>query len=1128
MRLHSLLPLLALLVVQVAGQSPVTSGDPATDTEKSTSNTTDTRPRAPTQEEILGQMPSITPIRTGNPQMDAFYMMFPALGSLLRWGSLFPAYSILGAIPDNLQPSAAASKVVLVLADDATAKTRVTRQNSAPNPLSQLMNWPALPTDFQIPTVDLGPQVGSFLAPFSQMPGLLGAPAPVPPPAAAPVPPPPVTDADIPVAAPAPQQLSQMPLPPFPFLTPANLDPSTLLGQALPTIPPPNFDILGQMQRQFFPALQQQPAPAGLSAQASDISEVRVRPEMPYSQEAQMAQMKIKSALEKEQENQREQDKDLEQVPLLWFRIPTTHGQYLTEDKTLEDLRVEAKLQAFERQVIAELKMLQKIELMAKQMRSSAAAQNGASPYTISYPLSRTPVHKITRADIQQALRDDYVRRLVNKEAQRKARTTGINSQKINGLKRQAKAQEQTMSKEDIVQIMAYACRMINEKTAGQGVKQRSEIEQQNPTQDVVKLMSHACRLANEESQKITGQGEKERSENQAPIQQNQQQIHQNPIIQQERQMSQNPQIIQTMQQRQWTDDQAKIQHEQQMAQQNPMIMQQRQMMPDPQAIQMMQRTQMAQQNPIMMQQMQQRQWIEDPQMVQQMQQRQWAENQMIQQQQQMPQLNPIMQQQIQMAENPQMMQQRKWSEEPQTVQQMQNRQWAEDLANIQQQRQMMENQQITPQDPTMMKLRQWAQENPQSIPQEMPVMIQQPPMMMQERQMQQQPRESENPGDSQDEMVGEAGPQMPENEGNARHKVDPLGVGGNKRKKSKSKSATPTVINYYYSAPQRPAAQSYGSSYGTTYGGGGYGSNAYGVANPVNSYQSQGYRAAVGNDEVDEMLRQHQTMARTINPKQPGHVGGSERQQSSSNLPKTTTPAPQEQLQQHRVHKSPSPAPSDIEIVNAPSSDPQVGSIFTYDEGLLHPFMGLLPVARPDDPWNRKAYDPHYALYTGGGSYDAYLKDGRHRRDTHIMGQESQHGILTPGMLERLLRIKMDFQRRFPHLYKGMLNHHTNLTRVEVQPPVLGKISKPNVKSRVEDEKDEPVFELGAAERSLFEDEDNDSLEKEPEPEPDDDNDREIEERKESSESRNISNRKDQDDNDIDYFNFDDDDVDD
>nr|NP_001245570.1 defective chorion, isoform E [Drosophila melanogaster]AFH07284.1 defective chorion, isoform E [Drosophila melanogaster] len=1191
MRLFSLLPLLALLVVQAAGQSEVTSDDPATDAGSTTNSTTDTKPRIPSQDE-----------------MDAFYMMFPALGSLLKWGSLFPAYSILGAIPDNLQPTAAASKVVLVLADDATAKTRVARQNPPPNPLGQLMNWPALPQDFQLPSMDLGPQVGSFLAQLPAMPtvpGLLGAAAPVPAPAPAPAaapPPAPAPAADPPAApvpdAPQPAILGQAALQnAFTFFNPANFDASSLLGQSVPTFAPPNLDFVAQMQRQFFPGMTPaQPAAAGTDAQASDISEVRVRPEDPYSQEA---QMKIKSALEMEQERQQQaQVKDQEQVPLLWFRMPTTQNQDATEEKTLEDLRVEAKLRAFERQVIAELRMLQKIELMAKQMRSSAAAQNGDSPYRISYPLSRTPIHKITRADIEQALRDDYVRRLVNKEAQRRARNSGINTQKANALKRQAKSQDQTLSKEDIVQIMAYAYRMANEQMESEKGKQdkvyaayRTEQNpmmmqqrqwseeqakiQQNQQQIQQNPMMMQQRQWSEEQAKIQQNQQqiqqnpmmmqqRQWSEEQAKIQQNQQQIQQNPMMMQQRQWSeeqakiqQNQQQIQQnpmmVQQRQWSEEQAKIQQNQQQIQQNPMMMQQRQwseeqakIQHDQQMAQQMaqqglmmteqrqrqwsedqakiqQAQQMAQQTPMMMPQMQQRQWTEDPQMVQQMQQRQWAEDQT---RMQMAQQNPMMQQQRQMAENPQMMQQRQWSEEQTKIeqaqqmaqqnqmmmQQMQQRQWSEDQAQIQQQqRQMMQ------QTPMMMKERQWAEENPQSVQQQGPMMMQQQMPSMMQREVEDEDNKAE------DDLVGEAGPQMPENEGTARHKVDALGVGGNKRKKSKSKSAPPTVINYYYAAPQRPVVQ----SYGTSYGGGGYGSNAYGVPRPVNSYQSQGYRAAVGNDEVDEMLRQHQTMARTINPKQPGEVGGSESQKSNSNPPTTLTPAPQEQPQEHRVHKSPSSAPSETEIENAPSSDPQVGSIFTYGEGLLHPFMGLLPVERPDDPWNQKPYDPHHPLYTGGGSYDAYLRDGRHRRDTHIMGQGTQHGILTPGMLERLLRIKMDFQRRFPHLYKGMLNHHTNLTRVEVQPPVLGKISKPKTKTKPKNE-DEPVFELGAAERSLFEDETNDSLEKDPEPEPDEEDDRDVEEPSESSEPRGFSSKKSRDENDIDYFNFDDDDVDD
>ncbi|XP_017116359.1 defective chorion-1 protein, FC125 isoform isoform X2 [Drosophila elegans] len=1243
MRLHRLLPLLALLGVHVScqcpGQAIVGSGLPAPDGESTTNSSTDTRLRFPSQDEILGQMPPIAPIRTGSPQMDAFYMIFPALSSIFRWSSLFPAQSLLGAFSDNMQPAAAASKVVLVLADDATAKTRVTRQNPPqPNPFGQMMSWPQdfgfRPENFALPNIDMGPQVGSFLAQMPPLPGLLGAAAPGPvaaaadPPAPAADPAPPAPPAAVaaadPPAADAPQVpflLGQSLQNAFNSMTPPNLDMSTLLsqamsplpnlsqalpplpnlgqampplpnlgqampplpnlgqampplpnlGQAMPPLPnlgqaaPSTLDFVAQMQRQFFPGMtpvaQATPA-AGTDAQSSDISEVRVRPEVAHSSEAEMAHQKIKSTMERERE----------QVPLLWFRMPSTQKGDATEEKSVDDLRVEAKLRAFERQVIAELKMLQKIELMAKEMRASADGE--ATGYRLNYPLSRTPVHKITRADIEQALRDDYVRRLVAKEAQRKTRTLAQpGARQASGLKRQAKIQDQTMSKEDIVQIMAYAYRMASEQMEGEkGHKDK---------------VYAAYRTTGRQSDPLPPTQEqnfptrRQWSEDQATIQQIPQ--LQNPPMQ--RQMAEGPQMEQQMQlqQRQWSEEQARIQQvQQQMAQpQNAMMMQQRQSDPLPPTQEQNAPTRRQwsedqatiQQIPQLQNPPMRRQMAEGPQMEQQMQmqQRQWSEEQARIQQ---------AQQQMAQPQNPMMMQQRQWSEDPKVMQQMQQeRQWADNQARMQQQQQQqqqrqwseeqakmqqdqqMAQQRMAPQNPMMMQQRQWTEEQAKMMEQQRQMaespaqMIQQNPMMMQQQPQHQTPmmRQWANEDEAaqkwadekaqaiqmqqEEHMVGEAGPQMPENEGIARHKVDFLGLGGDKRKKSKSHSSPPTVINYYYAAPQRPAAPSYGSSYGTTYGGGGYGSNAYGPVH-ANYYHGQGYRTAVGNDEVDEMLRQHQTMARTINPQPSGAVGGAD----STPPPTTTGGASQEQLQPHRVHKSPSSAPSETESeiesppppapapAPTPSSDPQVGSIFTFDEGLLHPFMGLLPVARPDDPWNEKAYDPHHPLFTGGGSYDAYLKDGRRRRDTHIMGQGSQQNLLTPGMLERLLRIKMDFQRRFPHLYKGMLNHHTNLTRVEVQPPVLGKISTPAAKSKAEvEDLDEPVFELGAAERSLFEAEGSDPLEKEPQAEPDDEaDDLDIEEPKESSEPRDSSSRKERDDNDIDYFNFDDDDVDD
>ncbi|XP_052849989.1 defective chorion protein, FC177 isoform isoform X1 [Drosophila gunungcola] len=973
MRLHRLLPLLALLGVHVSGQCPgqaiVGSGISAPDGGSTTNFSTDTRPRIPSQDEILGQMPPIAPIRTGSPPVDAFYMIFPALSSIFRWSSLFPAQSLLGAFSDNLQPAAAASKVVLVLADDATAKTRVTRQNPPqPNPFGQMMSWPQdfgfRPENFALPNIDMGPQVGSFLAQMPPLPGLLGAAAPVPAaaaadppaPAAAPAPPAPpaaVAAAD-PPAADAPQVpflLGQSLQNAFNSMTPPNFDMSTLLsqampqlpnlgqampplpnlgqampplpnlgqampplpnlGQAMPTLPPlgqaapPTLDFVAQMQRQFFPGMTPvaQAAPAaGTDAQSSDISEVRVRPEVGYSPEAEMAHQKIKSTMEREREREREQ----EQVPLLWFRMPhSTQKGDATEEKSVDDLRVEAKLRAFERQVIAELKMLQKIELMAKEMRASAGGE--ATGYRLNYPLSRTPVHKITRADIEQALRDDYVRRLVAKEAQRKTRTLAQpGGRKASGLKRQAKNQDQTMSKEDIVQIMAYAYRMANEQMEGEkGQKDK---------------VYAAYRTTGRQSDPLPPTQEQNPpthrrwSEDQAKIQQ----IPQLQNAPMQRQMAEGPQMEQQMeqmqmQQRQWSEEQAKHAMMMQQRQMDPQMMQQRQWSEEQARIQQAQQQQAQPQNPMMMQQ---RQWSEDPkvmpqmpQMQQMQQERQWADNQArMQQQQQQQQQSPMMRQ---MAENPQMMSQ----------QQQQQRQWSEEQAKMQQDQQMTQ-QRMAQQNPMMMQQRQWTEEQAKMMEQQRQMaenpaqMIQQNTMMMQQPHqqtpmMRQWADEDEAAQKWTDEkaqaiqmqqeehMVGEAGPQMPENEGTARHKVDFMGLGGNKRKKSKSHSSTPAVINYYYAAPHHPAAPSYGSSYGTSYGGGGHGSNAYGPVQ-ANSYHGQGYRTAVGNDEVDEMLRQHQTMARTINPQPSGAVGGAD----STPPPTTTGGAPQEQLQPHRVHK--------------------------------------------------------------------------------------------------------------------------------------------------------------------------------------------------------------------------------
>ncbi|XP_033238155.1 defective chorion-1 protein, FC125 isoform isoform X3 [Drosophila pseudoobscura] len=1064
MRLQCLLllvPLLALVLCgQVLGQetpsqATVTTKDAAEQEITGNGTAADTRPRFPTEETILGQMPPITPIRSGVPSIDAFYLLFPALGSLLRWGALFPAQSVLGAVPDSLQPTAAASKVVLVLADDPTAKTRVTRQDTPPAPnafgqlLAQMPNpnfaqgW-MNPANFNPDSFNLGqiaPNVGQALTTMQLPPmpqfgfeNILGA-APPPPPAV--VPPPPAEPA--PPAAPAADEpAAPVAAPnPFSFLTPNNFDVNQLLGQAqqaLPPMPPmpampSNVDFFSNLRQMWPGAPPASPGPApGSDGQASDISEVRVRPEAADSQE---------NALD-----------DKERVPLLWFRMPMNRQGDEGEAKPLEDLRVEAKLRAFERQVIAELKMLQQIERVAKEMRSSATSSSG-SPYKVSYPLSRTPVHKITRADIERALRDDYVRRLLHKEAQRKSRANHA------AFKRQTMPSEASMSKEDIVKIMAYAYRMATEQQSAAQEKSKED-----------KIYA---------AYRATGEAQG-KPENPQMMQ------HQQRQMQQQQPMPQ-------MQQRQWEAEQneAKIQ-------QNPMMMQQRQWEAEQNEAKMQQQRQMMaeqqqQQNPMMMQQ------------------RQWEAEK----------------NEAKMQQNPMMMQQRQWEAEKNEAKMQQN-----PMMMMQQQRQMtmdpMQMQQLDMrmqlknEDP-MHAARQWGE--PQGEGQQ----------------------EGANAGEEGESLLGEAEPQMPEVPGQARHKgVDVLGLGGNKRKKSKHGQGSPTVINYYAVQQQQPRPQPV-PSYGTSYGGGGYGSNAYGGGGYSSSgYSSSGYRAALGNEEVDEMLRQHQTMARTINPGNPNGVQQQQERSVNQTTPQTTPPA----TPQQRLHKSQSSASTASESASASASetesDPTLGSKYTYSEGLLHPYMGLLPVSRPDDPWTHKAYDPHHALYTGGGSYAAYLKDsdGRRRRDTHIMPQiPQQRSLLTPDMLERLLRIKIEFQRRFPHLYKTMLSHHTNQTRVEVQPPLLGRKTAAKKRKPKYESEEGPVYELGAAERGLFEEEEEDQAEAETEVE-DIEPDLDLKESQESSDPKNSNNntnnnndddddmdnsgRNDQDDNELDYFRFDDD----
>lgn len=967
-------------------QATVVSGDAAaatvegltdaTDKTNSNATTTQDKQRFPSPDAILSQMPPIVPPRSGIPSMDAFYMMFPALSSLLRWGSLFPAQSILGAVPDNLDSSA--SKVVLVLADDANAqKSRVTRQN-APSQSVNPLNAPAMLQQMvsQMQQSQLGqamtaqswmPEGFPSLPPMPQMPamdtfnlgmslpaldGLLGAPPPAPPaPAVTPAPPAAKSATDNAPAAPAPA-----PLPFSAFFDGTN----NMLGSALAGMPPaPSPDSFMAGLRQFWPGAA--PAAADRSAQASDISEVRVKPETregeengdddradtinyrdPQQTEAQLAQLKLKSALQMEQEKQK-------RVPLLWFRMPTSSSRNEAEPKTTDQLEIESKLQSFERQVINELKLLQQIENLAREMRANAQGTSMNPAYKLRYPLSRTPVHKITRSDIERALRDDYVRRLLQKEAQRKTQRDSH----MAGFKRQTTTMntDPTLSKEDIINVMAYAYRQANEAAqqkpkedkiyaayrAENPMTMAQQMEKKKAEQELRQemLMMRAMGMENPQSRQWISKDQAQMAQDQ---QQRQMMDEMNKTQQQQMMLMQQRQMEQQMQQQQ----QHLMQRQQQqmrMEQQRAMEQQQQQQSDSQMRLgeQIAERqwadTKMKAMQQQQMEQKQQRQWSEAQQMktmqqqqMDQQQQRQWSEAQQVksmqqqqmeeQQQQQQPrqwseaQQTKMMHQQ-QMEEQQQQQQPRQWSEAQQvkTMQQQrqqkpmqqrqmtddqqnmrmeeqQQRQWADEtmkqIQQQQQQQQMEQQRQQQLQQRSMeeqqrqMGTQQMLQQMQQSVPDERQwseekiQMIQQQQQLSQQQQQQQQRQWTEdqlkNPQIIQEDKaeeaptVGEATPQMPEADGKARHKVDALGLGGNHHKKSKSHG--PTIINYYQQAPpQRPHYQHYMPSYpsypsyGTSYGGGAYGSNAYGGG---------AYRAAVGNDEIDSMLRQHQVMAAT------------------------------------------------------------------------------------------------------------------------------------------------------------------------------------------------------------------------------------------------------------------------
>lgn len=126
------------------------------------------------------------------------------------------------------------------------------------------------------------------------------------------------------------------------------------------------------------------------------------------------------------------------------------------------------------------------------------------------------------------------------------------------------------------------------------------------------------------------------------------------------------------------------------------------------------------------------------------------------------------------------------------------------------------------------------------------------------------------------------------------------------------------------------------------------------------------------------------------------------------------------------------------------------------YNPKILEPFMGLKQIDHKDDPWHHKPYNLYQPIFTGGGTFESLLNRYRRNVSSNLnsspnVPSNTMHmkHVLTPEMLERLLRIKMNFEKNYPFLYKTMMGHlsgdkHTTLS---ITPPEIPEyVSYPNV----------------------------------------------------------------------------------
>lgn len=447
--------------------------------------------------------------RTIGKSMDPLYNSFPALRKfILYWFSQAPS---LGASLDR-QPDA--SKVVLVLAND-TPETSALPQPD-PETLKRLVRTPDFWDQFashmtsfsqqmtqQVP--ELSRTFGAGINEFISQTPILG-------------------DAQQTGAidfANLSQSLGERLLPPNLFPTTSDSNSGNAEKESTPPPPPetervennllsnignpllenPLFRSFQSFAPQAFPT----PPPLGnmfnampawpwlgqnLDGSASDISEVRVRPgsENPYKISPKegitqkMTEMKLRAAMK--------DALDKKTIPILWFSLPANNEKESTKDMprplttsspmSEEDKQMRMKLEAFEKQLISELKQLQEVVKLANAMKKAQLEAKGmkfgATDAISPLALNNTPIYKITLADIEKTLKDEYVRKLLqmiyntrHKDMPMKEGNPDSTNMKYstdlmgNPNKRQATTASEAMAhinKEDMLKMMAYAYRM--------------------------------------------------------------------------------------------------------------------------------------------------------------------------------------------------------------------------------------------------------------------------------------------------------------------------------------------------------------------------------------------------------------------------------------------------------------------------------------------------------------------------------------------------------------------------------------------------------------------------------------------------------------------------------------------